>query len=104
PSGRTTTDRGPTAHGSGKGLRSRMSALAFSVLVPCPVFGSAAAPHTADRRSYRECMTAARYPARTEHRGGVDLTTLDQPLGPEAGATKRDLVDYLDAVAERMLP
>ena len=73
---------------------------------PCPMPGlwSAAAPHTADRRSYRECMTADRSSARAEHRGGVDLTNLDQPLGPEAGATKRDLVDYLDAVAERMLP
>lgn len=40
----------------------------------------------------------------TEQRAGVDLTNLDQPLGPEAGATKRDLVDYLDAVADRMLP
>jgi len=34
----------------------------------------------------------------------VDLTNLDEPLTPEAGATKRDLVDYLDAVADRMLP
>lgn len=39
-----------------------------------------------------------------EQRAGVDLTNLDQPLGPEATATKRDLVDYLDAVADRMLP
>ena len=39
-----------------------------------------------------------------DQRAGVDLTNLDQPLGPEAGATKRDLVDYLDAVADRMLP
>ena len=39
-----------------------------------------------------------------EQRAGVDLSNLDQPLGPEAGATKRDLVDYLDAVADRMLP
>ncbi len=39
-----------------------------------------------------------------EHRSGVDLTNLDQPLTPEAGATKRDLVDYLDAVADRILP
>jgi bifunctional non-homologous end joining protein LigD len=39
-----------------------------------------------------------------EQRGGVDLTNLDQPLSPDAGATKRDLVDYLDAVADRMLP
>lgn len=39
-----------------------------------------------------------------EQRGGVDLTNLDQPLSPDAGATKRDLVDYLDAVADRMVP
>ena len=39
-----------------------------------------------------------------EQRAGVELTNLDQPLGPDAGATKRDLVDYLDAVADRILP
>ncbi|AFM16431.1 putative DNA primase [Mycolicibacterium chubuense NBB4] len=39
-----------------------------------------------------------------EQRAGVDLTNLDQPLSPESGATKRDLVDYLDAVADRILP
>uniref|UniRef100_A0A5Q5BS43 DNA ligase D polymerase domain-containing protein n=2 Tax=unclassified Mycobacterium TaxID=2642494 RepID=A0A5Q5BS43_MYCSS len=32
------------------------------------------------------------------------LTNLDQPLSPDAGATKRDLVDYLDAVADRIVP
>jgi DNA ligase D-like protein (predicted polymerase) len=40
----------------------------------------------------------------SEERNGVDLTNLDQDLTPDAGATKRDLLDYLDAVAERMLP
>jgi DNA ligase D-like protein (predicted polymerase) len=40
----------------------------------------------------------------SEHRAGVDLTNLDEPLTPDAEATKRDLVDYLDAVADRMLP
>jgi DNA ligase D-like protein (predicted polymerase) len=40
----------------------------------------------------------------SEQRHGVDLTNLDQPLTPDAGATKRDLVDYLDALADRMLP
>ncbi len=40
----------------------------------------------------------------SEQRDGVDLTNLDEPLSPDAGATKRDLVDYLDAVADRMLP
>ncbi|OBJ48425.1 non-homologous end-joining DNA ligase [Mycobacterium sp. 1423905.2] len=39
-----------------------------------------------------------------EQRAGVDLTNLDQPLSPDAKATKRDLVEYLDAVADRMLP
>jgi DNA ligase D-like protein (predicted polymerase) len=39
-----------------------------------------------------------------EQRAGVDLTNLDQPLSPDADATKRDLVDYLDAVADRILP
>jgi DNA ligase D-like protein (predicted polymerase) len=42
--------------------------------------------------------------ATSEERDGVDLTNLDEPLTPEAGATKRDLVDYLDAIADRMLP
>ena len=40
----------------------------------------------------------------SEQRAGVDLTNLDQLLAPAAGATKRDLVDYLDAVSDRILP
>src|SRR6266705_4367934 len=39
-----------------------------------------------------------------EIRDGVPLTNLDQPLFAGAEATKRDLVDYLDAVRERILP
>jgi DNA ligase D-like protein (predicted polymerase) len=39
-----------------------------------------------------------------EEPGGVRLTNLDQPLFAEAGATKRDLVNYLDAVADRFVP
>ncbi len=39
-----------------------------------------------------------------EERDGVRLTSLDQPLFDGAGATKRELVDYLDAVADRILP
>ena len=39
-----------------------------------------------------------------EERDGVRLTNLDQPLFDEAAATKRDLVDYLDAVRDRILP
>ncbi|WP_410658965.1 DNA polymerase domain-containing protein [Amycolatopsis sp. lyj-112] len=37
-----------------------------------------------------------------DERDGVKLTNLDQPLFE--GATKRDLVDYLDAVSGRILP
>lgn len=39
-----------------------------------------------------------------ESREGVELTNLDQPLFDGAGASKRDLVDYLDAVRDRLLP
>ncbi|MBM2621973.1 ATP-dependent DNA ligase [Actinoplanes sp. LDG1-06] len=39
-----------------------------------------------------------------EERDGVKLTNLDQELFEGAGATKRDLVDYLDAVSNRFLP
>ena len=39
-----------------------------------------------------------------ETRDGVELTNLDQPLFDGAGATKRDLVDYLDRVSARILP
>ncbi len=39
-----------------------------------------------------------------ESRDGVRLTNLDQPLFSGAEATKRDLVDYLDGVRERLLP
>jgi bifunctional non-homologous end joining protein LigD len=34
----------------------------------------------------------------------VSLTNLDQPLFDGADATKRDLVDYLDAVRDRIIP
>src|SRR5438128_12374577 len=43
-------------------------------------------------------------PGTGEERDGVPLTNLDQPLFGEAGATKRDLVDYLDAVRDRLVP
>jgi bifunctional non-homologous end joining protein LigD len=39
-----------------------------------------------------------------EAREGVPLTNLDQPLFDGADATKRDLVDYLEAVADRIVP
>lgn len=39
-----------------------------------------------------------------EWRAGVALTNLDQPLFDGAGVTKRDLVDYLDAVSDAIIP
>ena len=39
-----------------------------------------------------------------ESRDGVALTNLDQPLFDGADATKRDLVEYLDAVRDRIIP
>jgi DNA ligase D len=39
-----------------------------------------------------------------ETRDGVGLTNLDQPLFDGSGATKRDLVEYLDAVRDRIIP
>ena len=42
--------------------------------------------------------------AAKETRHGVPLTNLDQPLFDGADATKRDLVEYLDAVAPYLLP
>jgi DNA ligase D len=39
-----------------------------------------------------------------ETRDGVALTNLDQPLFDGSGATKRDLVDYLDAVRDQIIP
>jgi len=39
-----------------------------------------------------------------EQREGVTLSSLDDPLFADAGVRKRDLVDYLDAVADRLLP
>jgi bifunctional non-homologous end joining protein LigD len=38
-----------------------------------------------------------------EERDGVSLTNLDQSLFDGAGAAKRDLVDYLDAVADLII-
>ncbi|MDP8962084.1 MAG: ATP-dependent DNA ligase [Actinomycetota bacterium] len=39
-----------------------------------------------------------------EVREGVSLTNLEQPLFDGADATKRDLVDYLDTVCDRIIP
>jgi DNA ligase D len=42
--------------------------------------------------------------AAEEERDGVRLTSLDQPLGDGLGVTKRDLLDHLDAFADRLVP
>jgi DNA ligase D-like protein (predicted polymerase) len=42
--------------------------------------------------------------ATDEVRDGVELTNLDQRLVDGADETKRDLVDYLDAVADKIIP
>ncbi|NHC46387.1 DNA polymerase domain-containing protein [Motilibacter aurantiacus] len=39
-----------------------------------------------------------------EQAAGVRLTNLDQPLLEGSDVTKRDLVDYLEAMADRLLP
>ena len=39
-----------------------------------------------------------------EERHGVSFTNLDEPLFKDAGVTKRDLVDYLDAIADLIVP
>ncbi|MFL6128754.1 MAG: DNA polymerase domain-containing protein [Mycobacteriales bacterium] len=39
-----------------------------------------------------------------EERDGISFTHLDEPLFDGAGATKRHLVDYLDAVSDRIVP
>src|SRR3989454_9054722 len=39
-----------------------------------------------------------------ESRDGVPLPNLDQPLFDGANATKRDLVEYLDRVRDRIIP
>ena len=39
-----------------------------------------------------------------ETRDGVDLTNLDQPLFEGAGVTKREHIDYLDGIADRIVP
>jgi bifunctional non-homologous end joining protein LigD len=39
-----------------------------------------------------------------ESRDEVSLTNLDQPLFDGADATKRDLVDYLDGIRDRIIP
>src|SRR6202030_1322562 len=55
-------------------------------------------PRRGRRLTSVRCMTSG------ESRDGVALTNLDQALFDGADATKRDLVDYLDAVSERIVP
>ena len=43
-------------------------------------------------------------PKEAETREGVPLTNLDQQLFDGANATKRDLIDYLDGISDRILP
>jgi bifunctional non-homologous end joining protein LigD len=40
----------------------------------------------------------------SEERDGVPLTNLDDELFPDAGVTKRELIDYLDALNDRIVP
>jgi bifunctional non-homologous end joining protein LigD len=49
-------------------------------------------------------VAGTRRASTAECRAGITLTNLDQPLFDGAEATKRDLVDYLDAVRDRILP
>src|SRR3954466_3058814 len=39
-----------------------------------------------------------------DERDGVALTSLDAPLGDGLEVTKGDLIDYVDAFADRLLP
>lgn len=39
-----------------------------------------------------------------EVRHGVKLSSLDQEVFPDSGVTKREMLDYLEAVSDRMLP
>jgi DNA ligase D len=43
-------------------------------------------------------------PASGESRDGVTLTNLDASLFEGAGATKRDLIEYLDGISDRIIP
>ena len=77
-----------------------------SIVASCSATGRGGAP---GRRARGDSGCADRnlgsgHGPTDESRDGVELTNLDQPLFDGAGATKRDLVDYLDAVADRILP
>src|SRR5262245_30836751 len=64
-----------------------------------------APPLTAPRLPVPWVASRVVSPAKPEEsRDGVKLTNLDEPLFDGAGAAKRDLVDYLGAVSDRILP
>ena len=42
--------------------------------------------------------------AKGEERHGVKLSSLDEPLFPDAGVPKRALIDYLEAMHDRIVP
>ena len=71
---------------------------------------SSAAAGVANRRWWRSiaasivgCRDGASQRV-SEVRDGVELTNLDRPLFEGAGATKRDLLEYLDGVRDRIIP
>ncbi len=53
--------------------------------------------------SKRPEASGANTAGQAQQRDGVSLTNLDQPLFDESGATKRELVDYLDAMSDRVI-
>jgi DNA ligase D-like protein (predicted polymerase) len=61
--------------------------------------------HEADNEVHhmQGCPRGRRTVAGMDGRVDVPLTNLDQPLFEDAGATKRDLVEYLEAVSEQLL-
>src|SRR5262245_1209753 len=64
-----------------------------------------APPLTAPRLPVPWVASRVVSPAKPEEsRDGVKLTNLDEPLFDGAGAAKRDLVDYLDAISDRIIP
>ena len=67
--------------------------------VPIRVDGAAGRQASARPPGRRPPLVSA-----DESRDGVSLTNLDQPLFDGADATKRDLVEYLDAVRDRIIP
>ena len=60
------------------------------------------APRRSDRAGVARVASMATKPDET--REGVPLTNLDQPLFDGADATKRDLIEYLDGVRDRIIP